>query len=145
MLGQKLGNCFLVFFVQLKVKKKYSEISWPLKKEVKVPVRWIYQKPLKSLKIWKKMNSTKKILLELSTVCFIEGRNNPQKIFPTFHIIFDFHVYLLDEVIARNLIATMAFWGQTKARQKCADRLAGSAQKAIVGIQFFAWFCDLQY
>ena len=47
-----------------------------------------------------------------------------------------FHAYLTRglQKYARNLIPTMAFWGQTKAGQKIAARLAGlAAQVANVG------------
>ena len=50
----------------------------------------------------------------------------------------------------RNLILTVAFWGQTKARQKCAARWAELTvlfcryltQKAIVTIQFLSYFFE---
>ena len=48
----------------------------------------------------------------------------PKKVFVTFDNVF--HVYLMREFqkYGRNWILTVAFWGQTKAGQKCAARWA---------------------
>ena len=65
----------------------------------------------------------------------------PKKVFGGFDNIF--HVYLMREFqkYGRNWILTVAFWGQTKAVQKCAARWDDwLCYFAIVRIQFLSYF-----